>query len=103
MVVEPNEVMWLRSWGKKRSYLGAAAQVAHAATDAGIALAALDDAIVYGRDKARPVIESGVERAADDPYVLHAVGEMSVLSRSAEAMTRSSRLSIFALSSSALG
>lgn len=84
--VDAGEVMVLSAWGVRRSYLGAASQVAHAAIDAGICFAALDDAIKYAQEKARPVYESGVDRATDDHYVLHAVGEMSVIANSAKAM-----------------
>jgi SfnB family sulfur acquisition oxidoreductase len=84
--VSAEEVMPLPLHGKKRSYLGAASQIAHAAIDAGIALAALKDGVEYGRTKARPVADAGVDRASDDPYVQQAVGEMSVIARSAEAM-----------------
>lgn len=84
--VGAEEVMLLPLHGKKRSYLGAASQIAHAAIDAGIALAALKDGVGYGRTKARPVADAGVDRATDDPYVQQAVGQMSVIARGAEAM-----------------
>ncbi|MDF3074903.1 MAG: putative acyl-CoA dehydrogenase [Alphaproteobacteria bacterium] len=84
--VSAEEVMPLPMHGKKRSYLGAASQIAHAAIDAGIALAALKDGVEYGRTKARPVADAGVDRATDDPYVQQAVGEMSVIAHGAEVM-----------------
>lgn len=84
--VAADEVLPLPQFNKKRSYLGAASQIAHAAIDAGIALAALKDGVAYGRTKARPVADAGVDRASDDPYVQYAVGEMSVIAHSAEAM-----------------
>lgn len=84
--VSAEEVMPLPLHGTKRSYLGAASQISHAAIDAGIALAALKDGIEYGRTKARPVADAGVDRATDDPYVQQAVGEMSVIAHSAEVM-----------------
>jgi len=84
--VAAEEIMPLPLFGKKRSYLGAASQIAHAAIDAGIALAALNDGVTYGRNKARPVADSGVDRATDDPYVQQAVGQMSVIAHGAEAM-----------------
>jgi SfnB family sulfur acquisition oxidoreductase len=84
--VAEEEIIKMPDWGKKRSYLGAASQIAHAAIDAGIALAALADGVEYGRTKARPVADANVDRASDDPYVMQAVGEMSVIARSAEAM-----------------
>lgn len=84
--VAAGEVMPLPLHGKKRSYLGAASQIAHAAIDAGIALAALKDGVWYGRTKARPVADAGVDRATDDPYVQQAVGQMSVIAHGAETM-----------------
>jgi len=84
--VDVEEIMPLPLHGKKRSYLGAASQIAHAAIDAGIALAALKDGVAYGRTKARPVADAGVDRATDDPYVQQAVGQMSVVAHAAEAM-----------------
>lgn len=87
------DVIKLINWGKQRTHIGAAAQLAHAAIDAGIAQAALADAIEYARTKARPVYESGVDRATDDNYVLHSVGEMSVLVNSARAtLTRAANI-----------
>jgi len=78
--------MWLPAPGSRRTYEGAFAQVLHAAIDAGIALAALDDAVIFCRDHARPVPEAGVSRASEDPYALHAVGEMATLAHGAVAM-----------------
>lgn len=72
--------------GARRTHEGAFAQVLHAAIDTGIALAALEDAAWYGREKARPVPDAQVARASDDPYVQHAVGEMAVLAHGAEAL-----------------
>jgi SfnB family sulfur acquisition oxidoreductase len=71
---------------------GAFAQVLHAALDAGIARRALDDAAGFVRTKSRPypdaVGEYGVERAADDPLVVRAFGEMELAVRGAEALVR---------------
>jgi SfnB family sulfur acquisition oxidoreductase len=84
--VEPEEIVRVPNRKKKRTYLGAAAQITHAAIDVGIALAALSDAVDFARTKARPFADSGVERAANDPYVMHMVGQMAVISHSAEAI-----------------
>lgn len=51
----------------------------------GIAAAALDAAVEYVKDKSRPWPHSGVERAAEDPYVLQHVGQMRAMVSSAEA------------------
>ncbi len=86
VAVAPEEAFPADRLWSERNLVGAGAQVAHAAIDAGIARAALADAVAYARDKARPVPESGVDRAADDPYVVATVGEMSLLATSAEAV-----------------
>ncbi|WP_082599634.1 SfnB family sulfur acquisition oxidoreductase [Nocardioides sp. Root151] len=65
---------------------GAFAQVLHAAIDAGIARAALVEAASFVRTKSRPYPDAGVERAADDPLVVHAFGELELQVRGAEAL-----------------
>lgn len=65
---------------------GAFAQVLHAAIDAGIARAALREAAEFVTTKSRPYPDAGVERAAEDPLVVHAFGEMELAVRGAEAL-----------------
>ena len=65
---------------------GAFAQVLHAALDAGIARAAITDAAEFVTTKSRPYPDAGVERAAEDPIVVHAFGEMELAVRGAEAL-----------------
>ncbi|MBS43091.1 MAG: SfnB family sulfur acquisition oxidoreductase [Nocardioides sp.] len=65
---------------------GAFGQVLHAAIDAGIARAALVDAAVFVTTRSRPYPDAGVERHADDPLVVQAVGEMELQVRGAEAL-----------------
>ena len=65
---------------------GAFAQVLHAAIDAGIARAALSEAAAFVRDSSRPYPDAGVERAADDPLVVHAFGELELAVRGGEAL-----------------
>ena len=65
---------------------GAFAQVLHAAIDAGIARAALEEAAEFVRTKSRPYPDAGVERAADDPLTVHAFGEMELALRGTEAL-----------------
>ena len=48
--------------------------------------AALSDACAYVRTRSRPWPHAGVERAWDDPYVLHAIGRMQTLVSAAETM-----------------
>ena len=65
---------------------GAFAQVLHAALDAGIARAALAEAAEFVTTKSRPYPDAGVERAAEDPLVVRAFGEMELAVRAAEAL-----------------
>jgi SfnB family sulfur acquisition oxidoreductase len=65
---------------------GAFAQVLHAAIDTGIARAALADAAEFVTTKSRPFPDAGVERAAEDPLVVHAFGEIELQVRAAEAL-----------------
>jgi SfnB family sulfur acquisition oxidoreductase len=65
---------------------GAYAQLLHAAIDAGVARAALDDAGAFVTTRSRAYPDAGVERAAEDPLVVHAFGEMELSVRAAEAL-----------------
>lgn len=67
---------------------GAFAQLLHAAIDTGIARAALADAAGFVTTTSRPHPDAGVERAADDPLVVRAFGEVELAVRSAEALLR---------------
>ncbi len=59
-----------------------------AAIDAGIAEAAIDDAIDFVRHKSRPWIDAKVERASDDLYVIADIGRLKLDLHAAEALLR---------------
>ncbi|MEU1916603.1 SfnB family sulfur acquisition oxidoreductase [Streptomyces massasporeus] len=67
---------------------GAVAQLLHAAIDAGIASAALAEAVEFVRTKSRPWFESGLETAAEDPLLIQRFGELAIRVRAAEALLR---------------
>ncbi|MBB5783246.1 SfnB family sulfur acquisition oxidoreductase [Nonomuraea jabiensis] len=67
---------------------GAYGQILHAAVDLGIADAALADATGYVTERTRPWWESGVENAADEPYLIGHVGRLDVRRRAAHALVR---------------
>lgn len=73
---------------------GAFAQLLHAAIDTGIARAALDEAARFVTTRSRPYPDAGVERAADDPLVVHAFGQMELEVRSAEALLAEAGLAV---------
>lgn len=57
---------------------GPVSQLIQAAIDSGIAIAALDQAVLFVRDKSRPWIDSGVSRAQDDPHIIADVGRLQI-------------------------
>ena len=57
---------------------GPTSQLIQAAIDSGIAIAALDDAVTFVRDRSRPWVDSGVARAQDDPYIIADVGRLQI-------------------------
>ncbi|KQT13798.1 SfnB family sulfur acquisition oxidoreductase [Methylobacterium sp. Leaf399] len=65
---------------------GAIFQVIQAAVDAGIAREALSDTIAFVRTKSRPWIDSGQDRASDDPHTIRAVGDLTIRLHAAEAL-----------------
>lgn len=70
----------------RRWHQQAAAQLIHVAIDTGIALAALDDAILLARSRGRPLRESGVAQSVDDPYVQQTIAALSVAAHGAQAL-----------------
>ncbi|UYP32295.1 SfnB family sulfur acquisition oxidoreductase [Pseudomonas sp. Z8(2022)] len=68
------------------SIQGAFSQLIQAAIDLGIADAAVRDAIVFVRDRARPWVDAKVERAGDDPYVIADIGRLQIELHAAEAL-----------------
>ncbi|WP_248960881.1 acyl-CoA dehydrogenase family protein [Sphaerisporangium perillae] len=69
----------------RRNHTTAFQQLFLAAVEAGIARNALDDAVGYARERARPIKHSSATRSVDDPYVQHAVGEIAARAYAAEA------------------
>jgi SfnB family sulfur acquisition oxidoreductase len=64
---------------------GPVSQIIQAAIDAGIAQAALDDTLAFVRERSRPWVDSGVERASEDPLTVRANGRVTIQFHSAEA------------------
>ncbi|MBB2940924.1 alkylation response protein AidB-like acyl-CoA dehydrogenase [Actinoplanes lutulentus] len=67
-------------------WLGSFAQLYLAAVQAGIAASALDDAVWFGRERARPIKHSSAAASVDDPYVRHVVGEIGARAQAARAV-----------------
>lgn len=72
------DVLPLWQLAERPGLFGPNSQLIQAAIDQGIAIAAVADAIAFVREKARPWVDSGVERAADDPYLIQDVGRLQI-------------------------
>lgn len=65
---------------------GAISQFIQAAVDAGIARGAIQETIDYVRQYTRPWIDSGLNKATEDPYTIANIGELKIKLRAAEAI-----------------
>ncbi|QOT81168.1 SfnB family sulfur acquisition oxidoreductase [Cupriavidus basilensis] len=86
--VEPEWVVPFLASFEEPTTIGPVAQILHAAIDLGIGRGAFEATLPFVRERARPWVDAGVERAADDPLTIHQVGEVSVRLRAAEALVR---------------
>ncbi|WP_416067346.1 SfnB family sulfur acquisition oxidoreductase [Rhizobium sp. ZK1] len=68
------------------SAVGPQSQIIHAAIDLGIAKHAIDVTINLVKSYARPWIDSGKERATEDPYTIAAIGDLKIRYNAAESM-----------------
>lgn len=65
---------------------GAIFQIIQAAVDTGIARGAIDDTIAFVKRSSRPWVDSGVDHAWQDPYTIHAIGDLSLRLHAAQAL-----------------
>jgi alkylation response protein AidB-like acyl-CoA dehydrogenase len=86
LIVYDDEVRRHGAREERRSPVVAVAQLFLGAVLAGIARNARDDAADYARRHARPIVHSAAERSTEDPYVQHAVGEISARAFAAESV-----------------
>ncbi|MGY2318519.1 acyl-CoA dehydrogenase family protein [Pseudomonas sp. SDO5522_S412] len=70
----------------KRTIVTPFLQVFLAAVQAGIARNALNDAVAFAKEHARPIKHSSATRSVDDPYVELSVGDVSARAFTAEAV-----------------
>ncbi|MDE1996199.1 MAG: SfnB family sulfur acquisition oxidoreductase [Rhizobiaceae bacterium] len=66
--------------------IGSIGQIIHAGIDLGIARAAFADTVDFVKSHARPWMDSGVERAADDPLTIARIGQVAIRIEAATAM-----------------
>uniref|UniRef100_A0A7C2BFZ8 SfnB family sulfur acquisition oxidoreductase n=1 Tax=Pseudomonas graminis TaxID=158627 RepID=A0A7C2BFZ8_9PSED len=84
--VEADDVVPFQTAFERPTTVGPLAQILHAAIDTGIARAAFEDALQFVRTRTRPWIDSGIEKAVDDPLTLHSFGKLGIRLHAAEAL-----------------
>ncbi|RAM63012.1 monooxygenase [Herbaspirillum rubrisubalbicans] len=84
--VPAEQVLPLKDTLQRPNNIGPVSQLIQAAIDAGIAQAAVQDTIAFVTTRSRPYADSGLERAADDPYILRDIGNLSLRLHAAEAL-----------------
>ena len=84
--VDPFAVIPFEDAFDKPTAMGPLAQIIHAAVDIGIGRAALTDTIDFVKRHSRPWIDSGQDRASDDPYTIAQIGELTLRQNAAEAL-----------------
>lgn len=87
--VPAGSVIWHHKGFERPGTIGAVGQIIHAAIDLGIARAALADMIDFVKTRSRPWMDSGVERASDDPLTVARVGEIAIRVEAAGALLES--------------
>ncbi len=76
--VESDDVVALWQLADKPGLYGPNSQLLQAAIDQGIAQAAVADTIEFVRSRARAWMDSGLEHAHDDPYIIADIGRLQV-------------------------
>ena len=86
--VDPGDVLPIWQLADRPGLTGPVSQLIQAAIDVGIGEAAVADAIAFVRGHARPWIDSGVARAADDLYVIADIGRLQIDLHAAQEVLR---------------
>jgi len=76
--VDAADVLPLWQLADRPGLYGPTSQLMQAAIDQGIAEAAVADAQRFVRERARPWVDSGVQHAHDDPYLIADVGRLQI-------------------------
>ncbi|NVZ65835.1 SfnB family sulfur acquisition oxidoreductase [Pseudomonas gingeri] len=84
--VAAEDVIPFQSAFERPTPVGPLAQILHAAIDTGIARAAYEDTLHFVRTRTRPWIDSGNDKASEDPLTLKSVGHLSIRLHAAEAV-----------------
>lgn len=78
VLVDPQDVLPIWQLAERPGLFGPTSQLIQAAIDQGIAQAAVAETINFVRERARPWVDSGLEHATDDPYIIADVGRLQI-------------------------
>ncbi|CAN7426139.1 SfnB family sulfur acquisition oxidoreductase [Acidovorax sp. LjRoot194] len=78
VAIDAADVLPIWQLAERPGLFGPSSQLVQASIDQGIAQAALADALAFVRERARPWIDSGLQKATDDPYIIQDVGRLQV-------------------------
>lgn len=84
--VRGEDVVPFGSAFERPTTVGPLAQILHAAIDTGIARAAFEDALHFVRTRSRPWVDSGLDKACDDPLTLKSFGHLAIRLHATEAL-----------------
>ena len=84
--VRAEDVVPFQSAFERPTPVGPLAQILHAAIDTGIARAAYEDALHFVRSRSRPWVDSGLDKASEDPLTLKSFGHLTIRLHAAEAL-----------------
>ncbi|HEN8713576.1 TPA: SfnB family sulfur acquisition oxidoreductase [Pseudomonas putida] len=84
--VRAEDVVPFQSAFERATPVGPLAQILHAAIDTGIARAAYEDALHFVRTRSRPWVDSGQDKASEDPLTLKSFGHLAIRLHATEAL-----------------
>ncbi|KHL71594.1 acyl-CoA dehydrogenase, partial [Pseudomonas putida] len=84
--VRAEDVVPFQSAFERPTPVGPLAQILHAAIDTGIARAAYEDALHFVRTRSRPWVDSGQDKASEDPLTLKSFGHLAIRLHATEAL-----------------
>ncbi|MBB4237292.1 SfnB family sulfur acquisition oxidoreductase [Rhizobium esperanzae] len=84
--VSADSVVFHHKGFERPTTIGSVGQIIHAGIDLGIARAAFAETLEFVRTKSRPWMDSGLDRASDDPLTVAKVGQIAIRLEAATAL-----------------
>ncbi|MBX4957491.1 SfnB family sulfur acquisition oxidoreductase [Rhizobium lentis] len=84
--VSADSVVFHHKGFERPTTIGSVGQIIHAGIDLGIARAAFAETLDFVRKKSRPWMDSGLDRASDDPLTIAKVGQIAIRLEAATAL-----------------